>query len=334
MRPSFHASLVNDPFGDPALFVDFLFEHRALLFDIGDIRALPPRKLLRISHIFVSHCHMDHFMGFDWFLRICLGRERGVHLYGPPGFLNQVEAKLSAYTWNLVYRYENDFSVTVSELGEDGHAHQAVFRLRTAFAREAEAEADLSDFVLFDAPGFRVRCTFLDHSTPCLAFALEEKLHVNVWKNCLAEKGLAVGPWLQGLKRAALEGHPLDSQITGPNGQPMALGDLMPCLRLVPGTKLAYVTDVGYGESNAERIEALARGADLLFIETVFAQELAARAKDKYHLTAAQAGWLAHRAGAKLVVPFHHSPIYQGREAQLREELQLHFEGGIPPQAA
>ncbi|MBI2160386.1 MAG: hypothetical protein HYU25_08435 [Candidatus Rokubacteria bacterium] len=29
MRPHFHPSLVNDPFGDPALDVEFLFERRA-----------------------------------------------------------------------------------------------------------------------------------------------------------------------------------------------------------------------------------------------------------------------------------------------------------------
>ncbi len=334
MRPAFHPSLVNDPFGDPALFVDFLFERRALLFDLGDIRTLPPRKLLRVSDIFVSHCHMDHFMGFDWFLRICLGRERGVRLYGPPGFLDQVQAKLSAYTWNLVRRYENDFSITAIEVAEDGTVRQAEFRVRNAFRREAEAWLKLSDFTLLDAPGFRVRCTFLDHLTPCLAFALEEKQHVNIWKNSLAEMGLPVGPWLQGLKRAVLEGRPLDSEIAGPDGEPMTLNNLMPCLRLVPGTKLAYVTDAVYDERNAERIEALARSADVLFIEAVFAHELVARAKEKYHLTAAQAGWLARRAGVKLVVPFHHSPIYRGKEALLEHELQDHFRRGVAPPPA
>lgn len=101
MRPTFHPNLVNGSTGDLALFVDCLFERRALLFDLGDIHALPPRKLLRISHVFVTHAHMDHFIGFDWLLRILLGRERDLHLFGPPGFVAQVEHKLSAYTWNL-----------------------------------------------------------------------------------------------------------------------------------------------------------------------------------------------------------------------------------------
>lgn len=332
MRPAFHPCLVNDPFGDPALFVDFLFERRALLFDLGNIHALPPRKLLRVSDIFVSHCHMDHFMGFDWFLRICLGRERNVRVYGPPGFLDQVQAKLMAYTWNLVHRYENDFSITATELAEDGSARQALFRVRHAFQREAEARLSLNDFILLDAPGFRVRCTFLDHHTPCLAFALEEKQHINVWKNCLAGMRLPVGPWLQGLKRAVLENHAPDSQIAGPEGRLITLGELMPCLRLTPGLKLAYITDAVYHGRNAERIEALARGADKLFIEAVFTQELAARARDRYHLTAAQAGWLAHQAGVKSVVAFHHSPLYHGQEALLQAELEAHFRSGIPPQ--
>ena len=332
MRPSFQPFLVNDPFGDPALLVDFLFERRALLFDLGDLHALAPRKILRLTDIFVSHCHMDHFMGFDWFLRICLGRELGVRLYGPPGFLDKVQAKLSAYTWNLVHRYENDFSVTVTEVAEDGAAQRAVFRVQNAFRREGEVALRLDDLVLLDEPGFRGRCAFLDHRTPSLAFALEEKQHVNIWKNRLAERGLPVGPWLQGLKRAVLEGRPPDTRIEGPEGQGYSLGDLMPCLQITPGLKYAYVTDAVFHERNAERIQALAAGADVLFIEAVFAQELVERALEKCHLTAAQAGWLGYRAGAKAVVSFHHSPIYRDWVAELENEVEAHFRTGEPPQ--
>ena len=73
MSRHFDPHLVNDPFGDPALYVQLVFEHRALLFDMGDLSQLSPRQLLRISNVFISHRHMDHFAGFDQFLKVRTG---------------------------------------------------------------------------------------------------------------------------------------------------------------------------------------------------------------------------------------------------------------------
>ncbi|WP_235726525.1 MBL fold metallo-hydrolase [Methylocaldum szegediense] len=136
MKPVFHPALVNDVFGDPAVYVDFLFEKRALLFDLGDLRNLATRKILKVRDIFVSHAHMDHFFGFDWLLRLCLGRDIRIRLFGPAGFLGQVEAKLAGYTWNLVENYDTDFTLDVTEILSETEARSARFRCQSGFRRE------------------------------------------------------------------------------------------------------------------------------------------------------------------------------------------------------
>nr|MDA8405026.1 hypothetical protein [Desulfobacteraceae bacterium] len=82
MPPSFQPGLINDPSGDPGLFIPFAFNRRAIVFDLGDIAALSSRDALKISHVFVSHTHMDHFAGFDRLLRIMLGRSKTLNDHG------------------------------------------------------------------------------------------------------------------------------------------------------------------------------------------------------------------------------------------------------------
>lgn len=77
---------------------------------------------------------------------------------------------------------------------------------------------------------------------------------------------------------------------------------------------------------------ALARDADLLFIESTFLDEHRERALEKRHLTAKQAGELVRAASAKQVIPFHFSPIYREEEQRIHEELALAFRGPLPGQ--
>jgi ribonuclease Z len=328
MKPLFHPRLVNDPFGDPGLYVDFLFERRALLFDLGDLSPLSARQLLKVTHAFVSHTHMDHFAGFDSLLRVLLGREKVVHLFGPPGFVDRVEHKLAAYTWNLVANYESNLVFRVTEVHPDGTAARADFQTRTGFRREPVPSLSLPEGVLLDEDTFLVRAAFLDHQIPCLAFALEEKFHVNVWKNGLEELGLPTGPWLRDLKTAVARGEPDAMPVPvcwRENGtvreRVVSLGELKEkALRIVPGQKLAYVTDAAYHAANARAILDLARGADLLFIESAFLHEEEQRAAEKRHLTARQAGLLAREAGVRRLIPFHFSPKHTEEGERLVQE--------------
>jgi ribonuclease Z len=325
MRPLFHPQLVNEPFGDPGVYVEFMFERRALLFDLGDLRALSTRRILRVTDVFVSHAHMDHFVGFDHLLRLHLGRARRLRLYGPPHFAAQVEHKLAGYTWNLVHRYDAELVFEVHEVHPDGSAFTCEFSSSTAFRRMHERPSQFIDGTLLDEPALTIRASFLDHGIPVLGFALEEKAHVNVWKNRLEEMELPMGPWLHTLKQAVLAGLPDDAtvRVPGPIVRDLPLGLLRERLvRVVEGQKIAYIVDCDFNPENARRVVALARDADWLYIESPFLHEDISHAARKQHLTARQAGWLARQARAKRVVPFHFSPKYREREARLRGEVE------------
>lgn len=334
MKPLVQAALINDRFGDPGLYLDFLFQRRAMLFDLGDISRLSGRKLLRVEHIFVSHAHMDHFSGFDHLLRTLLGRGVRLRLFGPIGLIDRVAHKLAAYSWNLVGNFAESLTIEVAEVGAAGHLARAAFDCSTAFAREDLPEqASISD-VLFEDDACRVRAAVLDHGIPCLAFALEEKRHVNILKVRLQEMGLAVGAWLQDVKAAVLADAPDETPIRAwwredseQHERLLTLRDLRDALRIGPGQKIAYVTDVRFSEENLRQIAALASGADTLFIETPFLEKDAEIASRKNHLTAAQAGLIAQQAGVKEMVTFHFSPRYNGMEDDLISEAEAAFRG-------
>ena len=322
--------LINDPFSDPGLFIDFRFGRRALLFDLGELTPLSPRELLRLSHAFVSHTHMDHFAGFDRLLRVCLHRTIPLHLVGPSGFLDQVEHKLKAYTWNLLDEDSFDFLLTAAEFAGDGVNRICEFRAREAFHRRELSTPQLPPGTLLDEEEFRIESVVLDHGTPCLAFAFQEKLRVNVWREGLDLLQLPVGAWLNEAKRAVRRGAPDDSRILVRNDLFVPLGLLKQhALRTARGYKIAYVVDAAFHEANIERIVELARGADQLFIEAAFLDEDAEVAAKRRHLTAAQAGSIARSAGVSRLVPFHFSGRYRHREDQLRQEVEAALRGTL-----
>jgi ribonuclease Z len=337
MRHLFHPVLVNGPQGDPGLFVDFEDEGRALLFDIGDVTALPPRKLLRISHVFVSHAHMDHFAGLDHLLRVALARKERIVLVGGPSFIERVGHKLAAYTWNVVQRYEVALTLEVHELGTDGQRQRADFCSRSGFCgAPAPAPARAGDVVL-DEPLFRVRATFVDHATPCLAWLMEEKARPRVAKDRLAALGVSTGAWLRELKQAVLADAPPSTPIRlqwrdrlGEHEMTRTVGELRDViLDVTSGLRVGYVTDLRFTEDNVRALQTLMPGVDRLYIEAVFLDEDRDHALRKHHLTARQAGEIARRLGARSVVPFHFSPRYEGRSAALATELMEAWGGAI-----
>ena len=326
MRPTLHPRLVNGRFGDPALFVERLHHRDALLFDMGDLAALGTRDLLRIGHVFVSHMHMDHFIGFDALLRVSVGREKTIRIVGPDGICERVHHKLQGYQWDLVHRYAVDLVFDVIEIGAQGPQRAARFRFKSGFARE-EADAPAAQ-ALGAGEGLELRWAVLEHHGPCLGFAVAEAAHANVWKSRLEARGLATGPWLVELKRAVLAGCGDHHSIPLPDGGSALLGELRDVVTLSRGQKLAYATDVADTPANRAALAALADEADLFFVESCFAAADAEQARDRAHLTTTAAGEIARAAKARRFEPFHFSPRYDGEEERMLKEAMDAFSPG------
>lgn len=340
----YSAALINDPFGDPGVCVECRYRHESLLFDLGDVHRLPPRKLLKVDYIFVSHTHMDHFIGFDHLLRLCLGRDKHLRLFGPPGFLQHLEHKLMAYTWNLVENYTNDFAIIATEVHPD-RLNTIRYSCRTAFQPEPLDDQHCMNGVLVETRFFTVRSVFLDHLIPCLAFRFEERRRFNIMKTVLLEMNLPTGAWLMTLKEHLLKGDPDEMPVRvwsrdkqgNVEEKWLPLGELKKAVKINPGVRIGYITDAIYSRENKARILEVADQADLLFIETTFLQEDAETAAKKYHLTARQAGALARQAHAKRMIPFHFSPKYKSAPHVLTEEAMTAFQesgafDALPPE--
>ncbi|MDY6950847.1 MAG: ribonuclease Z [Thermodesulfobacteriota bacterium] len=327
MRPTYLPRLVNDPLEDPALFIPLLFEKRALLFDMGNLNPLPPKELLKITHGFVTHTHMDHFAGFDGLLRLFLDRNKSLHLFGPARFLQNIEGKLAGYTWNLVTNRADGFLLTATEVHVD-HTLTQVYPRKDAFRPQEPTQKGPFDGTLVKEPAFSVRAIHLDHQIPCLAFKLEERFHVNIMKDRLKGLNVPVGPWLRRFKEALYEGQDREKDfqiLWEEKGRTkkasFVLADLARQIaHITPGQKIVYVVDVVFSSENAEKIIRFSRDADHLFIEAAFLHAEADLARKKYHLTAAQAGTLAREAGVKRFTLFHFSPRYGQCPHLLKQE--------------
>ncbi len=334
MKPIFHVKLINDPFYDPVLFIRFLYEGRAMLFDLGDISDLSTRDMLKISHVFVSHTHMDHFVGFDILLRIFLGRDKKIYLFGPEGFLRNIEGKLAGYTWNLVSEYITDFRIIANEV----HENRVIKRVYPCNKRFSPIDETIFPFegLLLKEPAFCIKSIILDHRIPCLAFSIIEDFHVNINKEKLRILNLPVGPWLNRFKAEIYRDKDaeMDFLVTWEQGgkiikeERISFQSLIKEIAIItPGQKITYVTDVRGDKENIEKIVEFSEASDILFIEAPFLHRDNELAIKKSHLTAKQAGMIAKMAKVKRFEIFHFSPRYHENPEELKKEAMAEFLG-------
>lgn len=155
--------------------------------------------------------------------------------------------------------------------------------------------------VVHSGKDFYIRAFPLDHTKICVGYTLEELDRPGEFNPEKArELGVPVGPlWAQ--LQQGFEVKAADGSIVKPE---QVLGNKR------SGRKFSFVTDTLYKTSIANEV----RGSDLLVCEGMFENELIDQAKEKKHMTAAQAATIARDAEVRRMCMIHYSPRYTDRE--------------------
>lgn len=320
---NFELRFVNGLQGDPAVFVINRRLGEAILFDLGSLDSLTHKDILRVRNVFVSHAHMDHFIGFDRLLRVNVPHRRLIRIWGPAPFIDRVQAKLRAYTWNLIEAEQIRFQV--AEIFADGHIEEAVLSNSDDFSIKRQVSSQtLKELCSFD-DGSLVGASLLDHKgTASIAYRLAAPPLYKVRTDVLAELGVKPGPWLSQLQSKLRRGQLDEVIVVGDQSWSVAALS-QKLITTAPSHSLAYLTDFSFDRENLQNLKRDLGSALHVISECSFLDADLNRAVDKAHLTTRQSALLAAALGAEQLLSFHVSGIYGQAPEAVADEAQGYF---------
>ncbi|NJC87439.1 MAG: MBL fold metallo-hydrolase [Desulfuromonas sp.] len=312
---------------DPLLLVRIRPTGRSLLFDCGQLQHLAKRTLRSIDAVFVTHAHMDHFMGFDHVVRHTHVSPRPLDLFGPPGIATRVAHKLGSYDWNLAEEWWR--TIFVHEVHKEW-IERYRFAGARGFREERIGNEPRCGAEIYANEHVTVAAQLCDHGLPVLAFRLTEQEIFSIDPSRLTAEGLHPGPWLRQLKGrwkgGGLGGQPLDVLCVTANGPEAATvaddAALYRRLRAVrPAAGIGYVTDIGFTTANCEILREMMTEVSLLCCECTFLAADEAKARNSRHLCSSDVNRLAADLRPKVLLPMHLSKAYIHRPFDVYTEL-------------
>lgn len=236
--------------------------------------------------------------------RICVTHFHGDHSLGLPGIVQRIARDQVSHTVRATY---------------PGAGQEYWERLRhaTSFVDTdvivAQPVGGAGGCVLGEDEPFTITALPLRHSVPAYGYRLVEPDGWRMLPERLAHFGVR-GPDIARLRRQGC------IEVRG------RTVELAQCARPRPGQVFAFVMDTGECEQAVE----LARGADMLVIESTYLDEHEEWAERYGHLTARQAGRIAARAGVRLLVLTHLSERYeQDQDGSFVAQAAEEFDGPV-----
>lgn len=243
----------------------------------------------KISHIFISHLHGDHYFGLVGLINSLslLGHQQEMHVFGPAPLKEIIELQLKVADTNLCYPL---------------HIHT------------------ISDAAtLLDNSKLTVKCFRTNHRIECYGFLFEQKKQARKLDLEKAKQHEVPANFYDRLKNGE-DYTKKDGSIVKNEWVTEAAG---------PGKKYAFCADTKYDESLIPHIA----GADMIYHETTYLDNLRERAEARFHSTTKQAALIAKKAGVKKLLIGHFSSKYdtlEEFEAEAREvfpNTELALEG-------
>ena len=158
-----------------------------------------------------------------------------------------------------------------------------------------------------DLGGLTITAAVLDHPVPTIGYRLSEPSSTRLDGDALLAAGI------EGAMVAELQRHGAVSV----GGTARTLDEFeLPR----PGQSVAYVLDTALCDAAIE----LAAGVDLLVCEATYLDAEQGLARERGHMTAREAGWLARESGARRLVITHFSARYSELRPFAEEAGELH----------
>ncbi|MFH1590353.1 MAG: ribonuclease Z [archaeon] len=215
--------------------------------------------------------------------RILITHWHGDHVLGLPGLIQTIAA--SDYEGTLrIYGPEHT--------AEKVRAMNDIFKFEERIRIEA---VDVEDGIVAETDTLIISALPMRHRIRCLAYRIEEKDRRRINMSKMKKLGMEDGPHLGRLQRG---------ESVEWKGKAVAPDDIT---YIVKGKKAAFVFDTLPCKNAVE----IARDADLLVCEAVYANDLEEKAAEYKHLTSTQAAQIASSAGVKKLILTHISQRYK-----------------------
>lgn len=242
-------------------------------------------KRSRIANIFISHFDIDHFSGL-------IGLLSTLQLQRREDPLRIVApAGIQDYVeWNLNF--------TGTKLSYD--------------LEFVEIPEDIEEMTVVDHDEYYVVARPLNHTKFCVGYRFQEKDKPGKVDADKAEKfGITEDAHFKALKAG--------EDVTLEDGRVIKSYDIVGHPR--PGDSFAYITDTRYCPNSVK----LAMNTNILYHESTFSSDLAEKAYETGHSTAADAARVATESQTKLLVIAHFSARYTNSFLLLREAREKFF---------